>query len=133
MTLDPNVGKWILQLVLWLPLVGAIVVAFAGNGPLQANPDTTLEHDHPREALSLRSWRIATVFAVVVLLLSVWLMLGFDRSQSSQYQFQTNIPWLPFGSNYRIAVDGLSMPLVVLNALLSLSAIAGSWRVSRRM
>src|SRR5205823_14676891 len=45
---------------------------------------------------------------------------------------QTNIPWLPFGSNYRIAVDGLSMPLIVLNALLSLSAIAGSWRVNTR-
>ncbi len=132
MILDPNVGRWVLQLVLWLPVVGAIVVAFAGNGPVQPNPDTTLEHDHAREALSLRAWRIATAFAVVVLLLSIWLMLGFDRSQSSQYQFVINIAWLPFGSNYRIGVDGLSMPLVVLNALLSLSAIAGSWRVGTR-
>ena len=32
MILDPNVGRIVLQLVLWLPLVGAVVVALAGNG-----------------------------------------------------------------------------------------------------
>ena len=122
----------VLQLVLWLPIVGAIVVALAGNGRLEPHPDTTLEHDHPREALSLRAWRIATIFALVVFLLAVWLLISFDRSRADQFQFETRTAWLPFGSDYRIAVDGLSMPLVVLNAVLSLSAIAGSWRIGTR-
>jgi NADH-quinone oxidoreductase subunit M len=142
MTLDPNVGKIILQLVLWLPLVGAIVVAIAGAGAQERHPDPVPPaHDAAHAAtepttapptLSLRAWRIATGFALVTFLLAVWLFLGFDRTNSSQYQFTVNIPWLPFGSNYWIGVDGLSLPLVVLNALLSLSAIAGSWRVPMR-
>jgi NADH-quinone oxidoreductase subunit M len=102
--------------VLWLPLLGAIVVSLLPSS----------------DARPLRSWRIATFIAAVAFVLAVVLLIGFDRSLSDRYQFETRVPWLPFGSDYRIAVDGLSMPLVVLNALLSLSAIAGSWRISNR-
>jgi NADH-quinone oxidoreductase subunit M len=133
MTFDPNVGKVILQLVLWLPLVGAIVVALAGEGQPERHPDPLGGRDADAPVtLDLRAWRLATVFALVTFLLAVWLFIGFDRANASQYQFAVNIPWLPFGSNYWIGVDGLSMPLVVLNALLSLSAIAGSWRTPMR-
>ena len=132
MTLDPTTGAVILQLVLWLPLVGAIVVALAGAGPLDPHPDAHAEHDEPPAGLNLRPWRIATTFAVITLLLAIWLMIGFDRSQASQYQFVVRVGWLPFGTDYRMGVDGLSMPLVVLNALLSVSAIAGSWRIGSR-
>jgi NADH-quinone oxidoreductase subunit M len=116
MILDPTFGAALLQFVLWLPLLGAIVVALLGSS-----------EDNP-----LRSWRLATGFAAIALIASVVLLIGFNRVAADRYQFETNVPWLPFGSNYRIAVDGLSMPLVVLNALLSLSAIAGSWRISNR-
>jgi NADH-quinone oxidoreductase subunit M len=112
--LDPNVGRIVLQLVLWLPLLGAVVVALAGNGT------------------SSRAWRIATLFAAVTFILAAWLFIGFNSAQADTYQFETRIAWLPFGSDYRIAVDGLSMPLVALNALLTLSAIAGSWRITVR-
>jgi NADH-quinone oxidoreductase subunit M len=143
MSLDPNVGKVVLQLVLWLPLIGAFVVAIAGLGQPEVHPDPVAPaHDaggHAETApaaapttLNLRAWRIATAFALITFLLSVWLFFGFDRSNAGQYQFAVNIPWLPFGSSYWIAVDGLSMPLLVLNALLSLSAIAGSWRTPMR-
>jgi NADH-quinone oxidoreductase subunit M len=115
-SLDPNVGRVLLQLVLWLPLVGGIVVALVGT-----------DEAHP-----LRAWRIATFFAAVTFVLAAWLFIGFDASRASQYQFDIRIPWLPFGSDYRIAVDGLSMPLVALNALLTLSAVAGSWRIAAR-
>jgi NADH-quinone oxidoreductase subunit M len=176
--LDPTVGRILLQLVLWLPLVGAIVVALAANGAsgsapradevstghavvatgatatrathadtgLAGSPTTapaaaasgaagTLATEHGASlagVASLRAWRLATFFAAVTFLLAAWLMVGFDRAAASQYQFETRIGWLPFGSDYRIAVDGLSMPLVALNALLSLSAIAGSWRIALR-
>jgi NADH-quinone oxidoreductase subunit M len=129
MILDPNVGRVLLQLVLWLPLVGGVVVALAGG----ASAATDAHDAHaPTAAHGLRSWRIATAFAAVVFILALILMVGFDRTRSDQYQFEARIAWLPFGSDYRIAVDGLSMPLVALNALLSLSAIAGSWRISNR-
>jgi NADH-quinone oxidoreductase subunit M len=112
--LNPEIGRVVLQLVLWLPLIGALVVALSSN-------------DSPR-----RAWQLAVFFAAVTFGLAAWLFIGFDTGQSSVYQYETRIPWMPFGSDYRIAVDGLSMPLVVLNALLSLSAIAGSWRINLR-
>ena len=80
----------------------------------------------------MRAWRLATLFATATLVCATLLLIGFDRNSGGGYQFVVRIPWLPFGSDYRIGVDGLSMPLVVLNALLSLSAIAGSWRISHR-
>jgi NADH-quinone oxidoreductase subunit M len=124
MILDPYVGSIILQLVVWLPLVGAAVVALAGTG--------RATDVHQDDSSGLRAWRIATFFAAVTFILAAWLMIGFDRAHASQYQFETRIPWLPFGSDYRIAVDGLSMPLLVLNALLTLSAVAGSSRIAHR-
>jgi NADH-quinone oxidoreductase subunit M len=136
--LDPNAGRVILQLVLWLPLIGAVVVALAGSGQAAiATGDAPAAHGDPHGepatvATSSLAWQIATFFAAVTFILAAWLLIGFDRTQASQYQFETRIPWLPFGSDYRIGVDGLSMPLVVLNALLTLSAIAGSWRISLR-
>ncbi len=110
----------VLQLVVWLPLVGAIVVALAGNGTSTST------------STSSRAWQIATFFAAITFVLAAWLLIAFNSSQADRYQFETRIAWLPFGSDYRIAVDGLSMPLVALNALLTLSAIAGSWRIAVR-
>jgi NADH-quinone oxidoreductase subunit M len=130
MILDQTVGRIVLQLVLWLPLLGAGVVALVGSGRSE-----TLEvdaHGAAAPSASLRAWRVATFFAAITFILAAWLMLGFDGSRASVYQFETRITWLPFGSDYRIAVDGLSMPLVALNALLTLSAIAGSWRIAMR-
>jgi NADH-quinone oxidoreductase subunit M len=136
MILDPNVGRVLLQLVLWLPLIGGIIVALVGspNAARAAQTSTAETHGDDHDALpnATRAWRLATAVAAIVFVLAVWLLIGFDRSHSDVYQFETRIPWLPFGSDYRIAVDGLSMPLVALNALLSLSAIAGSWRITNR-
>jgi NADH-quinone oxidoreductase subunit M len=133
MNLDQNFGRVLLEIVLWLPLVGAVVVAIAGNGQLEPHPEAGPGHGDAAPArLSLRAWRVATTFAVITFILAAWLLIGFDRARADQYQFETRIGWLPFGSDYRIAVDGLSMPLVALNALLSLSAIAGSWRTATR-
>ena len=85
MILDPNFGRILLQLVLWLPLVGAVVVALAGSGPLEASPESSGGHDGQATArLSLRAWRIATAFAAITFLLAAWLFLGFDRARPDQ-------------------------------------------------
>src|SRR5262249_52810089 len=94
LTLTNEARAILLQIVLWLPLVGAVVVALWPAN--EENP--------------LRSWRISTFFATLTMLAALWLMIGFDRNRADQFQFATRIAWLPFGSDYRIAVDGLSMP-----------------------
>ncbi|MGH2480824.1 MAG: complex I subunit 4 family protein, partial [Ktedonobacteraceae bacterium] len=52
--------------------------------------------------------------------------------------FGIKIPWihfqagnLQFNINYNLGVDGLSMPMVILNGLLSMLAIIGGWRKTR--
>jgi len=115
MTVDS--GPVTLQLVLWLPLLGALAVAlFSGKNPR-------------------RPWQIAMVFTAANFLLSVWLLIIFNQNDASHFQFETRLPWIPldfFRSDYRVAVDGISLPLVVLNALLSLSAVAGSFHIKLR-
>ena len=54
-------------------------------------------------------------------------------------QFATgNIPWihftagsLQFNINYNLGVDGLSLPMVILNALLTMLAVIGGWKKTR--
>jgi len=135
MTLSPSTGALLLQLTLWLPLLGAFVIALVGTRDVEhteADPATEAAHGHGiAMAHDMRAWRLATLFATATLVCATLLLIGFDRN-SGGYQFVVRVPWLPFGSDYRIGVDGLSLPLVVLNALLSLSAIAGSWRIGQR-
>jgi NADH-quinone oxidoreductase subunit M len=118
MTLAPDTGALVLQMVLWLPLVGAVTVALLGHGSTR------------------RPWQIASFFSGLTFLLAVWLMAGFDRANAGSFQFGTRLPWLPFPnafySEYRIAVDGLSLPLLALNALLTFSAVLGSWHITNR-
>src|SRR3981189_2479428 len=138
MILDQNVGRIVLQLVLWLPAIGAAVVALAGNGQTEPSPETSAHGHSAAQGASLRAWRIATFFAAITFILAAWLLIGFDRSRADQYQFETRIGWLPFGSGYRIAADCPGMPLLALQPLLparaclapatcSCSSCSGSW------
>lgn len=75
---------------------------------------------------SKRMRQIALVTAVAILGFSLWLLTQFDIS-STNWQFCEGLPWLPrLGLTYTLGVDGLSMPLVVLNALLSVLVIFSS-------
>lgn len=63
--------------------------------------------------------RVAALSATVVnLVLSLMLWLGFDPA-GAIVQWQTTREWIPsIGASYDVAVDGLSLPLIVLTALL---------------
>ncbi len=63
-----------------------------------------------------------TISLVAMAIAFVWSMgLGFQfNSAASNLQFQEDLPWLEaLGLTYRLGLDGLSLPLVVLNALLT--------------
>lgn len=63
------------------------------------------------------------VIAGVTFILSVIVAAQFDIS-TSQLQFSEFVPWLDaLGLNYNLGVDGLSLPLVILNTLLTGVAI----------
>ncbi|VEP13712.1 NADH dehydrogenase subunit 4 [Hyella patelloides LEGE 07179] len=95
-----------LSFLLWLPVVGAIIIGFS-----------------PGKLESAKLRQITTIFAVAVFATTIWLLTQFDINNTS-WQFSEYLPWAePIGLSYSLAVDGLSLPLLVLNALLTIIAI----------
>lgn len=99
-----------LSAILFLPLAGAIGAALL-----------------PRTA----AWGWALLCALADLALAIWLIASFDLHLGG-FQFAESQPWIPgFGITYSLGVDGISLFLVALNALLTVVAIGASWGTVR--
>ncbi len=93
-----------LSILLIVPLIGAAIAAW-----------------YPGQTRSIASW-----VAIVVLGWTVLLLTKFDLSNSGM-QFVENFQWIDtLGLSYRLGIDGLSLPLVALNSLLTWVAIYSS-------
>src|SRR5438309_11704517 len=71
---------------------------------------------------------LGAVVAVAALVVSLAVAVQFDGSRHG-YQFEEYVPWVgQYGIAYHLGVDGISLWLVVLNALLTVVAVlaAGS-------
>ncbi len=89
----------------------------------------------PKERESWSKW-IAAAASAVVLGVVVGLFIAYDRDQGG-YQFINQHTWLESGVSqfklqYLLGVDGLSLPLLLLTAFLTLVAVLISWRVELR-
>lgn len=106
-----------LTAIIFLPVVGAILIAFMPN-------------------LSTRLIkRVAAVFTLVPLALSVFMFVVFDRSAGAAgvIQFEEKISWIPvINANYHLGVDGLSLPLVLLMTFLGFLVVLISWKIDLR-
>ncbi len=91
-----------LSILIWAPIVGAIVI---GVLPQQ---------------VPLRSIRnVALGVMIGVFLWTLVILAGFDITVAG-LQFSEQITWIPeLGLSYELGVDGISLPLVVLNSLLN--------------
>jgi len=104
-----NVLTW----MIFLPVLGAAVVLCL-----------------PRNAATLIK-SVAAAFTVPPLLMAVWLYQNFDRT-TSDMQFVTKVPWIEsFNIQYFIGVDGISITMVLLTALLSFLCIFASWGIEK--
>jgi len=57
---------------------------------------------------------------------------GYDFTNSS-YQLAESYPWIPqLGLNWSLAVDGISMPLVVLAGLVTTLSMMAAWNVKQK-
>lgn len=75
---------------------------------------------------------MALVFASIAFLLTIVLAIQFNPGLVSQ-QFAESLPWVDaLGLNYNLGVDGLSLPLLVLNGLLTCIAIYSSDQALQR-
>jgi NADH-quinone oxidoreductase subunit M len=74
---------------------------------------------------------VAACAAAVPLILAVKLFIEFDRG-SSAMQFVEHYSWIEsFHIEYFMGVDGLSVPMVLLTALLSFLCIFASWGIDK--
>jgi NADH-quinone oxidoreductase subunit M len=104
-----------LSLLLFLPAIGALVIAFM---PRARERDARL---------------VALGFTLVVFLLSIVVFVAFDSSQEG-YQFVDRFEWIRaaeagFSIQYAVGVDGLSAPLLLLLGLLTVVAVLVSWNI----
>jgi NAD(P)H-quinone oxidoreductase subunit 4 len=86
----------------------------------------------PGEPAPARIRLAALALLVLQLLWSLGVLLAFDPSIAGM-QLQEGLPWVSsLGLDYRLGVDGLSLPLLLINAALTLVAAFASQAVSER-
>ena len=103
----------VLTYMTFFPLVGMIVVLLLPGG----------RHD-------LIRW-VSALFTVPPLLLAVWLYRNFDTVNPG-LQFVEKGAWIPaYNISYFVAVDGISVSMVLLTALLSFLCIFASWGIDK--
>ncbi|MBO1923477.1 NADH-quinone oxidoreductase subunit M [Thiomicrorhabdus sp. 6S3-12] len=99
----------ILSTLIWLPIIGGLLVLFAGR-----NNDTVAK------------W-LSLIVAGLTFILSIPLWANFNYG-TAEMQFVEQIPWIPmFNVQYYLGVDGLSMPLVLLTTFTQVLVIASAW------
>ena len=105
-------GLPLLSLIIWLPILVGIAV-FATGGDRNAQ---------------LARW-IAFAGSILGFLVAIPLYTGFDPALSTM-QFVENRPWFErFNVNYHIGVDGISMPLILLNCITTPLVVIAGWQV----
>ncbi|MFJ2991883.1 NADH-quinone oxidoreductase subunit M [Pandoraea sp. NPDC087047] len=102
----------LLSLAIWLPIVSGIIVLAVGN---DRNPGGA-------RALSL-------IGSLASFLVTLPLISKFD-AQASSFQFVEKSSWIErFHINYFLGIDGISLWLVVLTALITVIVVIAGWEV----
>jgi len=105
----------LLSLIVWLPIVGGMAVLLSGD---------------KGDANGVRV--LSLVISIATFILSLALYTGFDASTSAM-QFEEIHAWIPaFNINYHFAVDGFSMPLIILTTFTTILVILAGWEVIKK-
>ncbi len=104
-------GDWILHVLLWLPLLGMAAVLV---GPVA------------------RAKHLAFGWSVVLFVLSLGLWWAFDADVGT-FQFASSVPWIEaWGVSYAVALDGISLFMVILTTFTTAVAILGSFNYIKK-
>src|SRR5438477_1018790 len=101
---------WALSGAIFLPVVGAALLGLVPR----------------RSEAALKAGALLASLASLACV--VYLMAQFDYSHSNRLQFGVNRSWIEvIHSRFHIGVDGISLPLLALSALISVLCIVYSW------
>ncbi|HME60169.1 MAG TPA: NADH-quinone oxidoreductase subunit M, partial [Candidatus Binatia bacterium] len=102
----------LLTYMTFIPLAGAAIVLVLPNNA------------------KLIRW-VSAAATVPPLIMSIWLFANFDRNQAG-FQFIEKYQWIPsFNISYYMGVDGLSVSMVLLTALLCFLCIFASFGIEK--
>ncbi|HKH81929.1 MAG TPA: NADH-quinone oxidoreductase subunit M [Methylovirgula sp.] len=110
-------GFGILTCVVFLPLVGAAFIS-----ALRGEDEATWTNAR---------WA-ALVTTIIDFLLSLYVYAKLDPS-SSAFQFVEEKHWFGGGLVYKMGVDGMSMPFIVLTTFLMPICVVASWKITTRV
>jgi NADH-quinone oxidoreductase subunit M len=103
-----------LSLLTALPLAGALATLLAGRNRSAAR------------------WT-AVVFAFACLALTLLIWHGFDAGTGAM-QFEERHAWVPtLHIEYRVAIDGIGVLMLLLSAIVTLIGMAASWKIDERV
>ena len=103
---------WGVTLIVFVPLVGALVLGFIPRDNENALKGTAL-------VISLLA------FAASLVLIG---QFDFAGGAYNTYQFEVNETWISaINANYHVGVDGISLPLLVLSTFVVVLAVIYSW------
>ena len=102
--------NWLLTALVFAPLVGALVMVFIPQQDEQSHK------------------QVALITSVVTLALAAFLLIDFDYGQAGSLQYFVDTEWIKvIGAGYTIGVDGMSLPLIALTALVMPLVFVYSW------
>ncbi|MCY7284521.1 MAG: NADH-quinone oxidoreductase subunit M, partial [Cyanobacteria bacterium CAN_BIN43] len=95
--------------LIWAPFLGVVLIGL-----------------YPQPLLPGRARQLALAIATLTLFWSIYVATQFNIGQAG-FQMQESLPWIErLGLTYQLGVDGLSMPLILMNSLLTWIAIYSS-------
>src|SRR5581483_7044048 len=101
-----------LSLVIFLPLIGALVLLLIGN----------------RDGTRDQFFRVAALAISIVTFAGTLALWAGYKPGTTEFQFVERHAWIPaFGIDYYIGVDGISLLLIVLTGFLTPLALLSSW------
>jgi len=101
----------LLSILIWLPILAGVVVLALGERRIGAG-----------------RW-VSLIAALATLVLSVPLWTAFDTGTAA-LQFTERLAWIPrFHADYALGVDGISLPLIVLTAFMTVPVVIAGWSV----
>jgi len=101
----------LLSLVIWTPIIGGILVLFAGD----------------KEPSGAR--KIALLVSIATFLLTIPLYSQFN-TDTHLVQFVERHSWIPaFNIEYFLGIDGISMPLILLTSFTTVIVVISAWEV----
>jgi NADH-quinone oxidoreductase subunit M len=104
----------VLSVITWMPFVGALLIMFTAR----------------RSPLAVRL--IAVVTTAISTVLSLWIYVRYDR-EAAGFQFYEKVPLVPpLGISYELAVDGMSLLMVLLTSIIIFAGVFASWTVATR-